>query len=192
MTRYFGNELYHYGVKGMKWGVRRYRNKDGSLTPAGKKRYYGDVTVETNGDNYFAYTKDKAIGISKKSFEKLEDDVNNEIARGYARQYYNMPLKKFINTTMDSSDVAMVDYLIDSCMELHLTDLLNEQGIRYKINFKTKESSNKKPKYTQEQAINKVYDDLEKKYPDFNSFSQEKQDQLWMDYANESGLYKYI
>lgn len=32
-------ELYHYGVKGMKWGVRRYQNKDGSLTPSGKKRY---------------------------------------------------------------------------------------------------------------------------------------------------------
>lgn len=30
--------LEHHGVKGMKWGVRRYQNKDGSLTPAGKKR----------------------------------------------------------------------------------------------------------------------------------------------------------
>ena len=32
-------ELYHYGIKGQKWGVRRFQNKDGSLTPAGKKRY---------------------------------------------------------------------------------------------------------------------------------------------------------
>lgn len=31
-------ELYHWGIKGMKWGVRRYQNKDGSLTEAGKKR----------------------------------------------------------------------------------------------------------------------------------------------------------
>lgn len=31
-------ELYHHGVKGQRWGVRRYQNKDGSLTKAGKRR----------------------------------------------------------------------------------------------------------------------------------------------------------
>lgn len=33
------NELYHFGVKGMRWGVRRYEDKNGHLTAAGKKRY---------------------------------------------------------------------------------------------------------------------------------------------------------
>lgn len=32
-------ELYHSGIKGMKWGIRRYQNPDGSLTDEGKKRY---------------------------------------------------------------------------------------------------------------------------------------------------------
>lgn len=33
------NELYHHGILGQKWGVRRYQNKDGSLTAAGKRKY---------------------------------------------------------------------------------------------------------------------------------------------------------
>jgi len=35
---YYGNSLYHHGVKGMRWGVRRYQNPDGSLTEEGKRR----------------------------------------------------------------------------------------------------------------------------------------------------------
>lgn len=35
-------EMYHHGIKGQKWGVRRYQNPDGSLTPEGEKRYERD------------------------------------------------------------------------------------------------------------------------------------------------------
>jgi hypothetical protein len=43
-------ELYHYGVKGQKWGVRRYQNADGSLTTAGKKRLAKDIRNHFNKD----------------------------------------------------------------------------------------------------------------------------------------------
>lgn len=42
------NELYHYGVLGMKWGVRRYQNKDGSLTNAGRKHLAKSLKKDYN------------------------------------------------------------------------------------------------------------------------------------------------
>lgn len=45
------NELYHHGIKGQKWGIRRYQNKDGTLTDAGAKRYARDAR-EQGYDRY--------------------------------------------------------------------------------------------------------------------------------------------
>lgn len=52
------NELAHHGILGMKWGVRRYQNEDGSLTSAGRIRYYG-----AGGDRKGYY---KEIGAAKR------------------------------------------------------------------------------------------------------------------------------
>ena len=40
----YPNYLYHHGIKGMKWGVRRFQKKDGTLTSEGKKRYVQEVS----------------------------------------------------------------------------------------------------------------------------------------------------
>lgn len=46
------DELYHHGIKGQKWGRRRFQNEDGSLTPAGKERYDDDGPSEKKKKDY--------------------------------------------------------------------------------------------------------------------------------------------
>lgn len=46
------SEMYHHGIKGQKWGRRRYQNKDGTLTPAGKERYDDDGPIEKKQKQY--------------------------------------------------------------------------------------------------------------------------------------------
>lgn len=58
------DELYHHGVKGMRWGVRRYQNADGTWTSAGKKRYGSDTADEETKQNKSQTRKKVAIGVA--------------------------------------------------------------------------------------------------------------------------------
>ena len=60
-------ELYHWGVQGMKWGVRRYQNKDGSLSKAGKERY----------DKELAKTKAERKAVKEREKTKAKIDKLN-------------------------------------------------------------------------------------------------------------------
>lgn len=50
-------ELYHHGIKGMKWGVRRYQNFDGSYTKAGLKRYNNSMDKYDSADKRYKDAK---------------------------------------------------------------------------------------------------------------------------------------
>lgn len=71
--------IYHHGIKGMKWGVRRYQNEDGSLTPEGKKRqkfkYIAGVaaTVTLSYAAYRLARSEKLRNIVWKSMQKVSD-----------------------------------------------------------------------------------------------------------------------
>lgn len=68
-------ELYHHGILGQKWGVRRYQNLDGSLTKAGKSRY----SSETLADNIF----NKSKKLEPKITKDVLDSVDNTSAQMY-------------------------------------------------------------------------------------------------------------
>ena len=83
------NELYHHGIKGQKWGVRRYQNKDGSLTAAGKNRNYNKRNMKnadtqhldkwgTDEDHNILYISGKS-GSGKSTAALAMSDSNTDV-----------------------------------------------------------------------------------------------------------------
>lgn len=78
--------IYHAGIKGMRWGVRRYQNKDGTLTDAGKKRYNREADkggydqTKADGTRFKQTKKGKTESISADPYRYAKED--NEALRG--------------------------------------------------------------------------------------------------------------
>ena len=253
--------LAHHGIKGMKWGVRRYRNYDGSYTQAGIKRYNITEKRYDDADAKFKQAKSayKAGRVSKQEYrsakqvrkealhdlksdykrlktDKLADEGKKLYAEGktitgnsQTASYLSIGAVAAGSIAEATGDVkiAAITYaagsaailgkrIADEYVNKRLRayyahggnwagwDKKNAEYIRQygPSKIKTRSADSPKPtsvpkakttpKYTQEQAINKAYKDLEKKYPNFNSLPQDTQDLMWMNYMNDSGLYKYV
>lgn len=68
--------LAHHGIKGQKWGVRRYQNSDGSLTAAGRKRYEKEETKRENKERKQALKTINRSYKQQKLKEKIIEDAN--------------------------------------------------------------------------------------------------------------------
>lgn len=87
------DELYHHGVKGQRWGVRRYQNEDGTLTEAGVKRYSKAITRMQKLENRSQKLNIKAKKYKKKSADMEFKSLKAWSQKGEERKYYKS--KKF-------------------------------------------------------------------------------------------------
>ena len=138
------SELYHFGVKGMKWGRRRYQNKDGSLTAAGRKRYDRDAKEKgwTIGDDGVARSggkknrkvedpnADRWVKEDLERTKRLADagsNMTNQLRN--ANNTYNRNRPKVTMDLSNMTDKEMRDQINRKLLERQYNDLFAEDNV---------------------------------------------------------------
>lgn len=92
VKRLRNDELYHHGIKGQRWGIRRYQNPDGSLTAEGKARARADYS-----DMYYKDASGKRKLSNDKAFKNTQDKQAKELHSNKHVIRYNNDVKSYYN-----------------------------------------------------------------------------------------------
>lgn len=128
---YYNNYLMHYGIKGMKWGVRRYQNEDGTLTDAGKKRMYRELfdMEEKDSKEQKKYIADSNKWV-KEDLERTKAvadsgvQLSNELKKANDRAIKNAPRKQQLDLS-NMSDKELRDQINRAFLEKQYNDMFN-------------------------------------------------------------------
>ena len=117
------DELKHYGIKGMKWGVRRFQNKDGSLTADGRKRYGSEdlksMQKQVNqGKNVVdGVKKTRAKAAERQTEKKIRDDLSKMSDQELRDIVNRLNMEERYMQVMKSRDVVTGKSKVDKILD---------------------------------------------------------------------------
>ena len=109
----YGNTLYHHGIKGQKWGVRRFQNADGTYTSAGKERRRKEDSYSDDYKNYKKLSKKNPKELSTKELEEINrrDNAMSQYNRNHVttgKVFVNKLSSKVLEKSAEALAVAIV------------------------------------------------------------------------------------
>ena len=147
------SELYHYGIKGMHWGIRRYQNPDGSLTELGKKHYDQEVDVIKNQYNkkitksekkiskaneYLKLDKnvqkDKKVQKAKavKAYEKAKIKMYKDLANAELKKLKDTPIDKIADKRSKDTGKAIAKSVLSTvALNVFFGSFVNPNNVHY-------------------------------------------------------------
>lgn len=155
----YSNELCHYGIPGMKWGIRRYQNSDGSLTTAGRNRY-------STGKHHSIFTRKKTTSkaVTKpaeekpkpKSISEMSDaELNALLNRKRLEQQYAQLMatpqkksavtkgKEMVGKALENAAQDTLTQIAKYAMAKSVNKMLGDNVVNAKVTDKEKEAKNK-------------------------------------------------